>query len=498
LELCDRTAHELSRKIRGGEIRPFDIVESVLKRISAVESEVGSYITLDVKGAERRAQAFETCAEPHREMGPLGAMPVAIKDNICTRGLRTTCASMMLENYVPPYSATAVDRLEAAGAVVLGKTNLDEFGMGSSTEHSALGVTRNPWKLDRVPGGSSGGSAAAVCAGEAVIALGSDTGGSVRLPAAFCGVVGMRPTYGCVSRYGLVAFASSLDQIGVIARDARDCAAALKVIAGADAMDSTAVSGGELFADGDHTAFDLRGVNVGVPRSFLEKGVDHEVAAAFETALEDLKELGARVSSVDMLDPSYSVAAYYVLADCEASSNLARYDGVRYGRRAAGDSFDELVTNSRSRYLGPEVKRRIVLGTFALSSGYYDEYYLKASGARRRISADIRDKLAEVDFLATPTAPCTAFGLGERVADPLKMYLTDVFTVGPCLAGLPAISLPMGLTSEGLPTGLQLTGRAFEDRRLLAAGEAYLNATGHHRAKPPIVRHLPKGGGRAA
>lgn len=493
MSLCDATASELSRLIDRGETRPSEILLATEERIGAVENAIGSYITLDLEGAAKRANALETRPLPSEKRSPLWGVPLAVKDNICTKRLRTTCASRMLENYVPPYDATAVERLEKAGAVVVGKTNLDEFGMGSSTEHSALGETRNPWSRGRVPGGSSGGSAAAVAAGEAVVALGSDTGGSVRLPAAFCGVVGVRPTYGVVSRYGLVAFGSSLDQVGVIGRDARDCASVIEAIAGPDGRDSTAPRapdspGGRSFIGGD-----LSGVTVGVPYSFLEEGVDPDVRAAFEAALEDLRVLGVKVESVELQDPSYSVSTYYILADCEASSNLARFDGVRYGRRSDAETYDELVTKSRSLFLGPEVKRRIVLGTFALSAGYYDRYYATAVRARSIIAQDMSCALEKTEFLATPTAPCPAFKMGERLGDPLTMYLTDVFTVGPSLAGLPAVSVPMGLSRDGLPMGLQIIGRPFQDFILLALADAFLMATGHNRVIPPIVKTRGKG-----
>lgn len=494
MDLCDRTAHELSLMLARGETSCSEIAESVLGRVSAVEHTVGSYIALDADGAMKRARALDSGRPARARPGPLWGIPLAIKDNICTRELPTTCASRILEAYMSPYDATAVKRLLGAGAVVIGKTNLDEFGMGSSTEHSAAAVTRNPWNPGRVPGGSSGGSAAAVCAGEAIVALGSDTGGSVRLPAAFCGVAGLRPTYGAVSRHGLVAYSSSMDQIGFFGKDALDCASLLSVVAGPDGMDSTAIThlahapaaGRTCGTASDSAASSIKGKTVGVPFAFLEMGVDEQVVGCFEGALEVLRDLDAEVVPVDLVDPSYAVAAYYVIADCEASSNLARFDGARYGRRVSSGSIENMYSNSRSRFLGTEVKRRIILGAFALSAGYYDQYYLKASRARNLISQDLLDKLNDVDLIAMPTAPGQPFVLGEKLTDPLEMYLTDVFTVAPSLAGLPAVSLPMGLSSEGLPLGLQLIGRPQEDYALTDAAGAYQGATGHHNVRPSL------------
>jgi aspartyl-tRNA(Asn)/glutamyl-tRNA(Gln) amidotransferase subunit A len=484
LDLCDRTADELGLLLGSGDIRPSEIVESAVRRTAAVEGALGSYLTFDADAALERAETLDRTASSGGVGGPLFGLPVAVKDNICTAGFPTTCASKMLEGYTPPYDATAVARLEAAGAVITGKTNLDEFGMGSSTEYSALGVTRNPWNTEMVPGGSSGGSAAAVCAGEAVIALGSDTGGSVRTPASFCGIVGMRPTYGLVSRYGLVAFASSLDQIGVMARDARGCALALSAIAGPDGRDATALPERGGHASGGMKDSGLSGARIGVPRAALENGLDSEVASAFGRAVADLERLGAKTVPVGLLDPSYSIAAYYVIADSEASTNLARYDGVRYGRRVRAETYDGVVTASRSKFLGREVRRRIMLGTFALSAGYYDMYYMKAVAARRRITEELRETLESVDCVATPTTATPAFAMGQKVDDPLEMCLTDAFTVAAPLAGLPAVSLPMGFTRSGMPLGLQLVGRSLSDLELLEMGQAYLDATGHNRNAP--------------
>jgi aspartyl-tRNA(Asn)/glutamyl-tRNA(Gln) amidotransferase subunit A len=486
MELCDRTGHELSALLAKGDTSCSEILDSVLDRISAVETTVGSYITLDPDGAMRRARALDSARHGGRRQGPLWGIPVAVKDNVCTKRIRTSCASKILESYVPPYDATVVERLTRAGAIIVGKTNMDEFGMGSSTEHSAFKVTKNPWNPHRVPGGSSGGSAAAVAAGESVLALGSDTGGSVRLPSSFCGLVGLRPTYGTVSRYGLVAFGSSMDQIGPIARDVSDCAALLEVLAGPDGRDSAAMSdpAGPFWPLGDPAS--LNGKRVGVPRRILETGLSDEVEALFEEALEVLKGLGAEIVDIEIMDPSYAVAAYYIIANAEASSNLARYDGVRYGLRCGGRDLDDMYRGTREAGFGTEVKRRILLGTYVLSSGYYDEYYLKASRVRNLVARDLSAALASVDLIALPSAAAEAFMLGEKLDDPIVMYMTDVFTVAPCLARMPAISLPMGLTGKGLPAGLQLVGPPRGELRLLQVGHSYQDATAHHTIRPSI------------
>ena len=479
-----------------GETSCTEIVGSVLKRISAVEPHVGAFITVDAEGAERRAKSLDAGRRAGWKPGPLWGIPIGVKDNICTKGMRTTCASKMLAGYVPPYDATVVERLIDAGAILIGKTNMDEFGMGSSTEHSALAATVNPWDATRVPGGSSGGSAAAVGSGEAVCSLGSDTGGSVRLPASFCGLVGLRPTYGAISRYGLVAFGSSTDQIGPITRSALDCAALLNVLAGPDKRDSTSLSKGIPRVVLKPGSPSLKGKRLGVPRRLLDSGVDGGVKALFEEALETLGDLGAEVIDVDIMDPSNAVAAYYVIANAEASSNLARFDGVRYGVRRGGPSLEDMYRRTREQGFGTEVKRRIVLGTYVLSAGYYDEYYLKARRVRELIAREMREAFERMDLIAVPSAATEAFALGERMKDPVAMYMTDVFTVAAALAGLPALTLPMGLTSNAMPVGFQLIGPPRGEDGLLEAGHMFEQVTTHHTNRPST--DPGKGGGTSA
>jgi aspartyl-tRNA(Asn)/glutamyl-tRNA(Gln) amidotransferase subunit A len=438
-----------------------------------------------------REQALARAAEIDRDLDrwrdrPLVGVPVALKDNLCTKGIRTTASSRMLEAYLPPYDATAFAKLEAAGAVVIGKTNCDEFAMGSSTENSAFGPVHNPWAADRTPGGSSGGSAAAVAAAITPLAVGSDTGGSIRQPASMCGVVGLKPTYGRVSRYGLIAFGSSLDQIGPITRTVHDAALTLGVIAGPDAADETSAQ--EPIPDyAAELTGDVRDIRIGVPWKMLEQGVDAEVAQAFKTSLEVLAARGATLVDIDLPHARFATAVYYLVATAEASSNLARYDGVRYGFRALveGKRDDEghdllraMYARTRARGFGSEVKRRIMLGTYVLSAGYYDAYYLKAQQVRTLIRRDYDQAFDRTDVVAMPTSPTPAFRLGERVADPLQMYLADVFTVSANLAGLPAISVPCGFTRDGLPIGLQLTGRMFDEATLVRTADAYEREAG--------------------
>jgi len=426
---------------------------------------VHAYISLDEEGALRKAEEVDARVARGEEVGVLAGVPVAVKDNICIKGMRTTCASKILENFVSPYDATVVEKLKAADAVFLGKTNLDEFAMGSSTENSYFGPTRNPHDPERVPGGSSGGSAAALAAGEAVLALGSDTGGSIRQPASFCGVVGLKPTYGRVSRYGLVAFASSLDQIGPMAKNVKDTALLLNVISGYDPRDSTSAP----VEVPDFTkALDegIEGIRIGLPREYFAEGLEDEVREKVLEAVDILKGEGAEVVEVSLPHTKYAIATYYIVAPAEASSNLARYDGVKYGFRAEGRDLYEMYCNTRSQGFGEEVKRRIMLGTYTLSAGYYEAYYLKALKVRTLIKQDFEEAFETCDLLATPTSPTVAFRLGEKVADPLTMYLSDVYTVSVNLAGLPGISVPCG-SSDGLPVGLQLIGRPFDEETLL-------------------------------
>ncbi len=477
-------ALELAARVGRREVSAVEVTRAHLERIQALEPRLGAFLAVHADRALGRARALDETLVAGQPAPPLAGVPVAIKDALDLAGLPTTCGSRLLEGYRPPFSATAVERLEAAGAIVLGKTNMDEFAMGSSTENSAFRPTRNPWDLARVPGGSSGGSAAAVAAGLAPLALGSDTGGSVRQPAALCGVVGLKPTYGRVSRHGLVAFASSLDQIGPLARDVGDVACACALVSGADARDATS-------ADAPAPDFreallgDVRGCRVGVPRRLLTTGLEDGVGAAFEQALRDLADCGAALVDVELPHASQAIATYYVVATAEASSNLARFDGVRYGRRAPAGDLTATYGRTRDEGFGAEVKRRILLGTFVLSTGYYDAYYLRAQRARTLIRRDFEQALASCDAIATPTSPTTAFRLGERVADPLQMYLADVFTVPASLAGLPGLSLPCGF-SAGLPVGLQLVGRAFDEATLVRLGAAYQRATRHHRARPSL------------
>jgi len=473
-----RTAAAIARSIREGERTAAEVCERALAAIRERDAPLHAFLTVDEEGARARAEAVDR-ARSRGACGPLCGVPVAVKDNLSTAGLRTTAGSRILDNWVPPYTATAVERLARAGAVVVGKTNCDEFAMGSSTEHSAFGPTRNPRDVTRTPGGSSGGSAAAVVAEMVPIALGSDTGGSIRQPAAFTGVVGLKPTYGRVSRYGLVAFASSLDQIGPLARDVRDAALVLGAIAGADPRDATCTPRDVP----DYTAAltgDIRGLRVGVPRGMLQ-GVDPDVLAAFENAVRALGSRGAVSVEIDLPHAPYAIPVYYLVATAEASSNLARYDGVRYGRRAAldpGEGLLDLYERSRAEGFGAEVKRRIMLGTYVLSAGYYDAYYRKAQQVRTLIARDYERAFAAADVLALPTAPTPAFGLGERTDDPLLMYLADVLTVGVNLAGLPGISVPCGQSRDGLPIGLQIVGRAFDEETVLRVADAYERTAG--------------------
>jgi aspartyl-tRNA(Asn)/glutamyl-tRNA(Gln) amidotransferase subunit A len=463
-----------------------DACRDALDRADAVNPALNAFNTIARERALTRADAIDRDADRWRD-APLAGVPIAVKDNICTRDLRTTASSRMLETYVPPYDATVVARLEAAGAVIIAKTNCDEFAMGSSNENSAFGPVHNPWDLSRIPGGTSGGSAAAVAARVVPVALGSDTGGSIRQPSAMCGVVGLKPTYGRVSRYGLIAHASSLDQIGPIARRVRDAAVVLTTIAGHDAADAT--SAPDAVPD-FHAALtgDLRGARIGVPRRLLEQGVDAEVLRAFFDALDVLGARGATMADIELPHAKYAIATYYLVATAEASSNLARYDGVRYGFRAKQRSLQAMYAKTRAAAFGPEVKRRIMLGTYVLSAGYYDAYYLKAQQVRTLILRDYEAAFAgddAVDAVAMPTSPVPAFPIGERVADPLQMYLADVFTVSANLAGLPAISVPCGFTSTKLPIGLQLTARRFDEATLLRLGDAYERDTAWWTHQPP-------------
>ena len=468
--LHDLTLTQAAGKLAKKELSSVELTKAALARIQAVEPKVHAFVTVDAEGA-LKAAAEADARRAQGEVGALLGMPLAIKDNLSTRGLRTTCSSKMLEPYVPPFDATVVARLRAAGAVFLGKTNLDEFAMGSSTENSAFGPTHNPWDLARVPGGSSGGSAAAVAAGFGFGALGSDTGGSIRQPASLCGVVGLKPTYGRVSRYGLIAFASSLDQVGPMARTVADAAALSQCIDGHDAMDSTSVDQ----AVPDYTAAlgrGVKGLRVGLPKEYFVDGMDPQVAASVRAAVKSLESQGAVVREVSLPHTQHCLSVYYLLATAEASSNLARFDGVRYGYRAPAEALVPQYRQTRAQGFGPEVKRRIMLGTYALSSGYYDAYYKRAQQVRTLIVRDFEQAFGQVDVIATPTAPTPAFKIGEKADDPMTMYLSDIFTISVNLAGVPALSLPCGFTREGLPIGLQLIAKAFDEATLFAVAAA--------------------------
>jgi len=460
-------ASDIRAAVAAKQVSAVEVCHAALDRIARQDPALHAFLHVDADGALARAARIDRAPVPD---APLLGVPVALKDNIVTAGVRTTAGSRLLEGYVPPYSAHVVERLEQAGAVIVGKTNCDEFAMGSSTEHSAFGPTRNPWAPDRTPGGSSGGSAVAVAAGMVPLALGSDTGGSIRQPAALCGVLGLKPTYGRVSRYGLIAFGSSLDQIGPFARSARDLAAIFGAIAGHDPRDSTSADA-PVPDYAASLAGDVRGLRIGVPRALVANGVEPGVRAAFDAALEALVEAGAILSDVALPHAALAIPVYYLVANAEASSNLARYDGVRYGTRAEASTLHDVYYRTRALF-GAEVKRRIMIGTFVLSAGYYDAYYLKAHQVRALIRRDYDEAFARVDAVALPTSPTGAFRLGERMDDPLQMYLADVFTVAANLAGLPAISIPCGLTDANLPVGLQLTGRPFDEATLLRGADA--------------------------
>ena len=476
MSILDMTALELGRRIQSGDITAVQAAEASLARIKAMEPSIHAYVTVNEEKTMEQAGKVQAEIEAGRLSGPLAGVPVAVKDNMCTEGMRTTCSSRILENFIPAYTAQAVANLEQAGAVILGKTNMDEFAMGSTTETSAFGVTRNPWNPEHAPGGSSGGSCAAVAAGECFYALGSDTGGSIRQPSSFCGVTGIKPTYGTVSRYGLIAYGSSLDQIGPVAKDVSDCAAVLEVLASHDPKDSTSMER----SDCDFTAAlseDVRGMRIGIPESYFGQGLDQEVKDAVLEAARVLGEKGAIVETFDLKLVEYAIPAYYVIASAEASSNLSRFDGVKYGYRAPEyEGLHSMYKKSRSQGFGPEVKRRIMLGSFVLSSGYYDAYYLKALRTKALIKKEFDRAFASYDVILAPAAPATAPRLGQSLGDPLKMYLGDIYTISVNLAGLPGISLPCGLDSKGLPIGLQLIGDCFKEKSIIRAAYAYEKA----------------------
>jgi aspartyl-tRNA(Asn)/glutamyl-tRNA(Gln) amidotransferase subunit A len=485
MTIYDLTLAELRDLMDRRELSAVEVTTAYLKRIAETNPKLNSFISVCAETAQAEAGAADR-AMAAGETKPLTGLPIAAKDIFNTAGVLTTCGSRILGNYISPYDATAIARIKAQKAVILGKLNMDEFAMGSSNENSAFGAVRNPWKLSHVPGGSSGGSAACVAASQAAAALGTDTGGSIRQPAAYCSVVGLKPTYGRVSRYGVVAYASSLDQVGPITRDVRDCALLLQAIAGYDPADSTSVD----TAVPDYQAGltgDLKGLRIGLPKEYFIDGLDDDVRRAVDQATATCRNLGAEIIEVSLPHTAYAVACYYLIATAEASSNLARYDGVRYGLRAdQAENLIDMYMQSRAAGFGPEVKRRIMLGTYALSSGYYDAYYLKAQKVRTLIRQDFLDAFAKVDALLTPVAPTPAFALGEKVNDPLQMYLSDIYTIPVNLAGTCAMSLPCGFSADGLPIGLQLIGRPFDEATILGTAYAFEQATTWHQRKPQL------------
>ena len=482
--LFEKSAHELHALLEKKEITAKELTEDVFSRVDAVEDKVKAYLMLTKDAALKAAGEADAKVARGETLGFLEGIPGAIKDNICTKGIRTTCASKILENFVPPYDATVVSKLHAAGrTVVVGKANLDEFAMGGSSENSAYQTTHNPWNLDCVPGGSSGGSAAAVAAGTAIWALGSDTGGSIRQPAAFCGVVGLKPTYGRVSRYGLVAYASSLDQIGPLTRDVTDAAHIMNIIAGNDPMDSTS-SPSEVPDYTQALTPDVKGMKIGLPKEFFVDGMEAEVEAAVRKAIDDFTAMGAEVVELSLPHTKYAISTYYLIAPAEAATNLERYDGVSYGERIDGEDLVQMMTNTRTELFGEEVKRRILIGNYALSAGYYDAYYLKALKVRTLIQQDYTDAFQKVDVILAPTAPTAAYKIGAMVSDPLKMYLQDICTVPLNLAGLPGISVPCGETDTGLPIGLQIIGKPLDEATILRVAYTYEQAHDYTKLAP--------------
>ena len=486
MKLFEQPAHVLHDMLVNKEITSLELTQAVLARIDEVEGDVQAYLTVTRDEALAQAKAVDEKIARGEEIAFLEGIPGAIKDNICTKGVKTTCASRILQKFVPPYDATVVQKLAAQNPVVLGKTNLDEFAMGGSTENSAFHPTHNPWNTDCVPGGSSGGSAAAVAAGTAVWALGSDTGGSIRQPASFCGVVGMKPTYGRVSRYGLVAYASSLDQIGPITKDVTDCANILNIIAGRDEMDSTSIDK-EVPDYTKSLVQDVKGLKIGLPKEYFVKGMDPEVEGAVKAAVKQLESLGAEVVEIPLPNTDYAISTYYLIAPAEAATNLARYDGVSYGERAE-DAADlvEMMTKTRSQYLGEEVKRRIMIGNYALSAGYYDAYYLKALKVRRLVKEDYDKAFKEVDVIICPAAPSVAYKIGEKIDNPLEMYLQDACTVPLNLAGLPGISVPCGYNKDKMPIGMQIIGKALDEETLIRVAYTYEQSQSYYQDRAQL------------
>lgn len=481
MELYNYSISQIAKKIKDKEITIKEVLDSVYSRIDEVEKKIDGYITLTKESAYKRAEILQEKLDNGEDIGALGGVPIAIKDNICTNGVKTTCASRMLEDFVPFYDATVIEKLENAGAIIVGKTNMDEFAMGSSTETSYFKKTKNPWNLEKVPGGSSGGSAAVIGANMAFGALGTDTGGSIRQPASYCSVVGLKPTYGLVSRYGVIAYASSLDQVGPITKSVEDAALMLNVIAGHDKMDTTSADLGQK----DYTKSlvnDVKGKKIGILKDFVSEGVAKDVKLAYEENIEKLKKLGAEIVEVMLDYVRYSLPTYYIIATAEASSNLGRYDGIRYGHRAKNFSnLDELYVNSRTEGFGDEVKRRIMLGTYVLSSGYYDAYYKRAQCVRTLIIEDFKKAFESCDVILIPTAPNTAFKFGEKSKNPVEMYLEDIYTVPVNIAGLPGISVPGGFDNDGMPIGMQFISKAFDEETLLQIAYTFEQNTDYHK-----------------
>lgn len=485
MNLHSLTIHELQEKLKKKEISSVELTESTLKRIADIDEKIHSYITICRESALEEAKKADAKLRRKGSQSPLLGIPIALKDIFLTQGILTTCASKILGNFVPPYDGTVVKKLKKAGAVIVGKTNMDEFAMGSSNENSTFGVTRNPWKLDCVPGGSSGGSAVAVAADECVASLGTDTGGSIRQPASYCGIVGLKPTYGRISRFGIIAYASSLDQVGPMTKDVTDSALMLETIAGYDPADSTSL-------DTPVPSYlstlrkKVKGLKVGIPKEYFIPGTQPEVDKAVKEGIRVLEKGGIEVEEISLPHTEYAVAVYYLIATAEASSNLARYDGMKYGYRQQAKDLTETYFKSRKFGFGAEVKRRIMLGTYALSSGYYDAYYLKAQKVRRLIKEELDEAFKSCDVIITPTAPTTAFKIGEKTEDPLQMYLSDIFTISVNLAGLPGLSMPCGFDSSGLPIGMQIIGKPLEEATILRVAYAYEQATDWHKKRPSL------------
>ena len=485
MNLSELTLHEAGQRLRAREISSRELTEAVFQRISDTEGKLHSYITLCHQTALEQAMKADERINKEDHLHPLLGIPIAVKDNFLTQGIKTTCASRILGEFIPPYDSNTATKIREAGAIITGKTNLDEFAMGSSAENSAFFPTRNPWDTSRVPGGSSGGSAAAVAADQCIAAVGTDTGGSIRQPAAFCGIVGLKPTYGRVSRYGIVAFASSMDQVGPMTKDVRDCALMLAAIAGYDPRDSTSVNQ-SVPTYIDELNADVKGLRLGIPKEYFVSGMQPEVQQGVRDAVRQLERNGAVLQEISLPHTEYAVAVYYIIATAEASSNLARYDGMRYGYRAPGNDLTDTYMLSREQGFGPEVKRRIMLGTYVLSAGYYEAYYLKAQKVRALIKKDFDEAFNTCDAIITPTVPTTAFKIGEKTQDPLQMYLSDIYTISVNLAGVPALSLPCGFDSHGLPIGMQIVGKRFDESTVLNIAFAFEQQSEWHKRKPGL------------